>query len=179
MKAMIGFYNDEVDRFDKVIASKSRSDRAQEIDRFVDTDLSKISWTRGLKDELSKGKKFEFDEKFLAKSLYRPFSRQWLYYNKTFNEMILQMPRIFADPNSLNRTICFPNKGEDRSFSVIMASSIPDLHLIHGGQCFPRYLYGTQDFTDTTLFGSDVMSAPNRRDAITDEGLVHFQAAYL
>nr|WP_244896520.1 hypothetical protein [Acetobacter fabarum] len=35
--------------------------------------------------------------------------------------------------------------GEDRPFSTMMMFSTPDLHLLHGGQCFPMFVYKTED----------------------------------
>ena len=48
----------------------------------------------------------------------------------------------------------------------------------HGGyQCFPLYLYDQQDEEPGGLFEGQ-SSGLQRRDAITDAGLAHFQAAY-
>ncbi|WP_408734821.1 type ISP restriction/modification enzyme [Gluconobacter thailandicus] len=44
-----------------------------------------------------------------------------------------------------NLTICISSPGEDRPFSTMMLSSIQDLHLLHGGQCFPMFLYDKED----------------------------------
>ena len=65
------------------------------MDGFIDTDPGKISWTRALKGDLAKNKSFGFNEACMTTSLYRPFTRQWLYYSRTLNEMVYQMPRIF------------------------------------------------------------------------------------
>ena len=48
-------------------------------------------------------------------------------------------------------------------------------------QCFPLYLYDEPVEADVTKSGlfADTVPAPVRRDAITDVGLAHFQAAYL
>jgi len=82
--------------------------------------------------------------------------------------------------------IVLPNPGEDRSFSAFVANVVPDLHLLHGGQCFPLYLYDepTPDTTEqkqaSLLSGTPTPAKAERtrRDAITDEGLAHFTAAY-
>ncbi|WP_425277474.1 type ISP restriction/modification enzyme, partial [Bartonella queenslandensis] len=65
------------------------------IDNFVNADESKISWSHNVKQELVRGKFFEFEDICLTQSLYRPFTKQWLYYNRSFNERVYQMPRIF------------------------------------------------------------------------------------
>ncbi len=95
MSHMIAFYNSEVERFNDVYPHADRKIRKNAIDNFVNTDARKISWSRALKQDLAKGKIFKFEATCLMQSLYRPFTKQWLYYNQSFNEMVLQMPRIF------------------------------------------------------------------------------------
>ncbi|WP_245986603.1 type ISP restriction/modification enzyme [Azospirillum thermophilum] len=189
MSAMINFYNHEVDRFSALHFGKDRNVRDELIDDFVNSDPSKISWSRGLKSDIAKGKKHNFDGSRILPSIYRPFTRSWLYCSRHFNDMIYQIPRIYPDASVKNQVICVPGKGGDKGFSALMLGSIPDLNLapgMGGYQCFPRYLY-----EEVTVKASDAPqrglfdSAPNtagdkytRRDAITDEGLAHFQAAY-
>ncbi|WP_375657422.1 type ISP restriction/modification enzyme, partial [Bartonella sp. CM120XJJH] len=95
MSNMIAFYNSEVERFNNAYSHADRKVRVNAVNGFVNTDAKKISWSRALKQQLAKGKVFELKETCLIQSSYRPFARQWLYYNRAFNEMIYQMPRIF------------------------------------------------------------------------------------
>ncbi len=184
MSAMIGFYNAELDRFDAAHPMADRKERDAVVDDFINTDPSKISWTHGVKQELTKGKHFAFDNSHVTLSLYRPFTAQWLYYNRTFNERVYQMPRIFpmGDASARNRVICIPGAGSLENFSTIMTSVMPDLNLspTGGSQCFPRYLYDEEaasaDDTQSNLLTS--ASERQRRDAITDGGLSHFQSTY-
>ena len=184
MKAMIDCYVAELDRFNLANGTSDRKARGDAVDDFIDTDSAKISWTRALKSDLAKGKTFTFDSTCVAPSVYRPFTRQWLYYNRDFNEMVYQMPRIFPLGKSAdNRVICASGTGT-ASFSALMVSALPSFDHIAKGQCFPRYLYDgqTTPINSVAQHGelfSDVPSQPSgRRDAITDEGLAHFQAAY-
>jgi len=181
MRAMIGFYNAELKRLDDSYPESSRKEREELVGRFIDPDPSKISWSLWLKKDLARGKSFAFDEARLTPSVYRPFSRQWLYFDRNFNNIVYQMPRIFPGGRSVeNRVISFPNKGEDRAFSVLMCAATPDLHLVHGGQCFPRWLYEETPQRGEGELDLDCEEADGltRRDAITDAGLAHFQAAY-
>jgi predicted helicase len=184
MQAMIRFYNAELARFDAAYPKSDRQGREAAVDDFLDSDPTKISWNRGLKGDLVKGRALSFDDTCLTPSLYRPFTRQWLYFNRSFNDMIYQVPRIFPSVTAKNRIISFPNKGEDRAFSAIMGNAIPDLHLIHGGQYFPRYLFDNEAPSDDEKQGDLLPPGAARardrqhRDAITDEGLAHFRAAY-
>ncbi len=68
-----------------------------------------------------------------------------------------------------------------------MSDKLPDVQFQGNGQHFPRYLYDgeAEPYTDDPQGGlfAAAPAAPKgngagRRDAITDEGLAHFQAAY-
>ncbi|CAK01480.1 DEAD/DEAH box helicase [Bartonella tribocorum] len=186
MSNMIAFYNSEVERFNDAYTDTDRKKRAKAVNDFVNTDERKISWSRALKQDLVKGKIFEFEETYLTQSLYRPFTRQWLYYSRTFNEMVYQIPRIFPMEKVVeNMVIQVASVGTMSGFSVLMSKDLPNLHAIDTGQCFPRYIY-----EDTTVSESknerqshlfteaNTTAGLQRRDAITDEGLAHFKAAY-
>lgn len=99
--------------------------------------------------------------------------------NRRFNEMVYQMPRLFPDAEAENKVIILRGPGEDRAFSVLMSDHLPDLHAIHGGQCFPYYLYDEPaEAAQPSLFPDENASHHMRREAITNEGLAYFQAAY-
>ena len=186
MRAMIDFYNFESKRFDNAYANATRKDREDAVDGFINTDPTQISWSLWLKGDLAKGEYFQFDEKCLVPSIYRPFSRQWLYFSRDFNNILYQLPRIFPAEMAQNNKVIDVSGVGSRNFSVLMTNTLPCLDYIEKGQCFPRYLYGAAIQSDddgpqgglaleTEKLVSDGLQ---RRDAITDEGLAHFQAAY-
>ena len=188
MDAMVGFYNSELERFNAAHPHADRKARGSAVDGFIDTDASRISWTHNVKQELAKGRPLVFDAECLTQSLYRPFTRQWLYYSRTFNERVYQMPRIFpmGDAAAENRVICVSGVGARAGFSALMSAALPSLDTIEKGQCFPRYLYddaapSTDDEDNRQadwLSGDAAPDGAQRRDGITDEGLAHFEAAY-
>lgn len=184
MGAMIDVYNRELARFDATHPHADRKTRGEAVDGFIDTDPTKISWTRALKADLAKNKAFSFDTTCLTPSLYRPFTRQWLYYSRTFNEMVYQMPRIFPMGEAVdNRVICVSGVGARAGFSSLMTRLMPNFDSIEKGQCFPRYLYDSAaepsgDGSQAGLFNATPAATGGRRDAITDEGLAHFQSAW-
>ncbi len=60
-----------------------------------------------------------------------------------------------------------------------MTNSLPNLHTVDSGQCFPLYLYGEAEHGDRLFATSNACARGlTRRDAITDEALKHFRAAY-
>ncbi|WP_375707645.1 type ISP restriction/modification enzyme, partial [Bartonella sp. AA1HLJMS] len=189
MNNMIMFYNSEVERFNTTYRYSDRKTRANAVDNFVNTDVKKISWSHNLKRELVKEKLFKFECYSLIRSIYRPFTKQWLYYNRIFNDGVYQMPRIFPIGQAIkNKVIQVSTVGGRSGFSVLMTKKLPNHDAIDKGQCFPRYIY--EDTTvskdrnkkQTHLFTNSVEKSINaglqRRDAITDEGLDYFKAAY-
>jgi predicted helicase len=80
--------------------------------------------------------------------------------------------------------ICVTGLGETAGFSALISSCIPNYHFVAGSQCFPLYLYGEADHADADAPQSGLFDQPattaarKRRDAITDDGLAHFQSAY-
>ncbi|WP_026088193.1 DEAD/DEAH box helicase, partial [Bartonella rattaustraliani] len=190
MSAMITFYNSEVESFNSTSSHTNRKASANIVNDFVNSDASKISWSRALKQHLAKGKIFNFEEACLIQSLYRPFTKQWLYYNRIFNEIVYQMPRIFPIGQAFeNKVIQVTGTGAKKDFSALMTKTLPDLNVIDGGsQCFPRYIYEDATVSNgknkkqSHLFESSMkdgeIAGLQRRDALTDEGLAHFKAAY-
>lgn len=182
MQRMIANYNAELSRFNDVYPAADRKERQAAINEFIDNDPTQISWTVNLKTELVKNKEIFFDDSSVVRSLYRPYTKQWMYYNRTFNERVYQMPQIFPTADAENLVIMVTARGA-KQFSVTISSTITDLNSMEAGaQCFPLYLYDEQatenNDEQNTLFASENNSGLNRRNAITDEGLAHFQAAY-
>lgn len=185
MRSMLEAYGSELRRFNETIDPSLRKVRGVEVDGFIETDTSKISWTRSLKDSLVKSKYLTFDVSCPTISQYRPFTRQWLYYSRALNEMVYQMPRIFPFAGGVNRVVCVSAGGEKVAFSTLMVECVPSLHMvdIDGSQCFPRYLYeeaGPANADQGGLFVQDGQEHGEsaRRDAITDEAISYFQRSY-
>ena len=186
MSVMISAYNNELKRFGAAYPVADRRARGEAVNDFVDADPKRISWTRALKADLVRDKPLAFDDACLTPSLYRPFTPQWLYYDRRLNEMVYQMPRIFpmGATGEGNRVICISGGGGKLAFNVLMTSMVPSLHMVDigGNQCFPRWVYDAPGGAGGDELALDTPSqehgAPRRRDAITDAGLAHFQAAY-
>jgi predicted helicase len=65
-----------------------------------------IKWTRAVKNDLAKGKKYSFRKIDITPTAYRPFIEKKLYFNRELNEMQYQMPSIFGKHGrSLNKVI--------------------------------------------------------------------------
>ncbi len=153
-------YNGEVDRW------KRRRDDDVNVDAFVRYDDTKISWSRDLKAKLKRGVTTEFDEEKLRTSLYRPFIKKDIFFDKTLNDVRGVFPSIF--PTSMteteNRVICVTGVGSKKPFHALASSLIPSVDSLEKTQCFPFYTYDED--------GS------NRRENITDWALSAFRSHY-
>ncbi|MDU9746726.1 type ISP restriction/modification enzyme, partial [Helicobacter pylori] len=75
-------------------------------DKEITTDKTKIAWTRSLKKRFIKNENLqESKEKRIRLALYRPFNKQWLYFDKNLNEEQSQLPKIFPNKSARNVVI--------------------------------------------------------------------------
>ncbi len=108
-----------------------------------------------LKRLKSKKHNSKFNNNKIRRSLYRPFFKQWLYFDYIFNNMQGLLSKTFPKNDSENLVIVVPDKGIGERFSVLMSDITPDLHLIAQSQCFPLYIYENgkkqENITNITL----------------------------
>lgn len=179
MEAMIGFYSAEVERFNAAHPVLDTKERQTKVDSFIDTDPTRISWTHNVKQDLVRNIFYAFEPECMISSLYRPFTKQWLYYNRRFNERVYQMPRIFPNAATKNIAIMVKQRPADDSQLALIVNAPPELQTDGGAQIFPLYLYDeAAQASKDDLFAESVEGGLRHRDAITDAGLAHFQSAY-
>ncbi|VEF38222.1 type I restriction enzyme EcoKI subunit R [Stenotrophomonas maltophilia] len=179
MAAMIDFYNAELARFNATHPGLEAKARQERVDGFIDSNPASISWTRALKQDLGKNRSYAFEPDCIMTCLYRPFTKRWLYFNRRFNEMVYQIPRIFPSAMADNLVICVSGSGARSGFSLCISNRAVDFQTIDNGQVFPLYLYDeAAQEADAGLFSDQPTNGPRRRDAITDAGLSHFTSAY-
>ena len=159
IQQMIASYNSEMDRW------KRQENKATNIDDFVMYDDTKISWSRDLKVKLKRGIIIEYAGHKLRTSLYRPFTKSNLYFDRTTSDVLYMFPSIFptVDTEKENQVIWLKVGKEWPMFSLL-TNKIPDILPQGGSQCFPFYTYD-EDGT-------------NRQENITDWALVEFRTHY-
>ena len=160
IQQMIENYNAEVARW------AQRKDRDVNVDDFVVTDDTKISWSESLKRNLQRGKTAAFSQENVRTSLYRPFTKSNLYFERMLTERVYVFPSIFPTPEAEteNLAICVSGIGNKGPFTPLMTKIIPCLGLLGADQCFPFYTYN-EDGT-------------NRQENITDWALAEFRTHY-
>ncbi|MEM9050329.1 MAG: type ISP restriction/modification enzyme [Pseudomonadota bacterium] len=171
MGRMISFYNSEVDRYQS-------SDKSQKPDDFIVKDPKKISWDRVQRNDVSRGKQVPYNQASVVPGIYRPFFKEWMYFDSYYNNCVYQMPRLFPNPDARNRVIALSGTGFRGEFSALMADMVPSLNFadIDNNQCFPLRVYENNNQAGP-LFGESGESI-EVVDGITDAAIKHFQDAY-
>lgn len=188
MRSMIEHYNSEVKRFGLVAGTKDRAVREEMVSAFMDSNPRKISWSSSLVANLVRLKEGAFSSSNLVTGHYRPFSKQWFYYDNMFNHRVGQMRSIFPSSERGNLVIMVNTKHNGHGQIALISDAVPDLHTVGDSQCFPLYLYDDTAAQATDLVAKiddmfaviqskSAVSKP--RLAITDAGLERFQAGYL
>ncbi|GAA7562089.1 hypothetical protein ckin35_07480 [Helicobacter pylori] len=107
-------------------------------DREITTDKTKIAWTRSLKNKLINNENLPASGMECVRlALYRPFNKQWLYWDKTWNEEQSQLPKIFPDKSARNVVI----NTTTRNFCSLIGDAIPNTHFIGDANAYPLYYY--------------------------------------
>ena len=91
---MIETYNEQMFKWER------QANRDANVDDFVVYDDRKIKWSRDLKLDLKRGKIAEYSEHKLRNSLYRPFTKSNLFFDRIMNEEVYNFPSIFPTPET-------------------------------------------------------------------------------
>lgn len=168
-----------ISNYEKELLRKKEDNFKGAVEDYINSDPKAFSWTHNLKTDFAREKHLNFNNGQITPIQYRPFTKQWQYFSRRLNERVYQMPRIFPNAISENLVIQASGIGARSGFSVFMSNVLTSLDTIEKGQCFPLYLYEEAP-TNDNLFSTTGLqiNGLTRCDAITDEGLSHFQAAY-
>ncbi|GAA8636823.1 DEAD/DEAH box helicase family protein [Helicobacter pylori] len=129
-------------------------------DKEITTDKTKIAWTCGLKQRFIRNEILpESGMERVRLSLYRPFNKQWLYWDKDWINGQGRFSKIFPDKSVRNVVI----NTTIRNFSALIGDAIPDTHFIGDANAYPLYYYD---------------DLGNRHDAISGYALNLFRRHY-
>jgi len=170
------FYNNELHRYNEIIKTNPNL----EPDSILDFDSNSfISWSGDLVALVKKNISLNYEEVSLRKTMYRPYIKQNLYFNRELNNSIYLIPKLFPNPSINNKVICVSGVGVTKDFSCIITDTLPDLELIGKSQCFPLWYYEENDNTEKTLFDNNIENTGIiRRDAISDFILTRAKIQY-
>jgi predicted helicase len=178
MQATIAFYNDQVAEHRGSLSSVGGDDAAKLAATLVDTNPRAIKWTSSLIADLCRAREGEFRPEQVGISLYRPFCKQWLYYDRQFNHRYKEA--FYPSNHYTNLAIAVPSTGSRQDFSVLIVNVLPDLHLAPDAvQCFPWSVYEKKSGSVTPDFFDETHREEfTRHDGITDWALQQCRVRY-
>jgi predicted helicase len=169
---MINFYNLQVENF--------KRNPNQSLEDFINTDPTKISWSRGLKSDLLKQRSHRFNISSVTQSLYRPYCKQWCYFDSDLLDFLGSIAKIFPIAPLENLAICVTGTGVTKSFDTIMVNTLPDIQLEANGQAFPLYTYTKHqpDTNNPQIPGIETQTGYTRNENIPDTILQEFRTLH-
>jgi len=121
-----------------------------------------IKWDHELTQYLERKIPKSFEDNKIVESLYRPYTKEHLYFDKHFNGMTYQWFSIYVEGKK-NQYIAISGIGSSKSFHTLVSNQIIGLDCLEKTQCLPLYRYDENG---------------NRIDNITNWGLTQFQTHY-
>ncbi|GAA8180980.1 hypothetical protein NP0158_07410 [Helicobacter pylori] len=186
----IDTYNADLKRFNECFreAFKQRTKGVKSADRYkhlsdkeITTDKTKIAWTRSLKQEFIKNKNLqESHEKRIRLAMYRPFNKQWLYWDKDWIHRQSQFSKIFPDKSAQN-VVINTGAGNGKDFSALVSDFISDYSLISPNQAYPLYHYDDLGRRDYAISGYalNLFRRHYGDNSITEEEIFYYIYAIL
>ncbi|PDW83905.1 helicase [Helicobacter pylori] len=186
----IDTYNADLKRFNEVFreAFKQRTKGIKPADRYkhlsdreITTDQTKIAWVQNLKTQLIKGKKLDdFSQEKISVSLYRPFNKQYFYYERELAWSFYSMKKIFPDKSAQNVVINTSSMAS-RNFSCLIANEITDCQTMANTQAYPLYYYddlGNRHYA-ISGYALNLFRRHYKDNAITEEEIFYYIYAIL
>lgn len=168
VKRSIDFYNEQRQQYREAIKVNPKLT----VESFIDTDATKISWSRAYRNDIAHDKSKDFSESFASIGMYRPFTKQNLYYDREVLNDVGPMVKAFPREGHPNKIIFASGIGSSKGFSAIITDCHPDMQLSFNGQGYPLYWYDESTADVADLFNQaaeqDVMDRYIRRDGVSD-----------
>ncbi len=150
VKKCIETYNADLKRFNarfrEAFKQRTKGVKSDKLykqlnDSEITTDKTKIAWVQNLKMQLIKGKKLDdFSQEKISVSLYRPFNKQYFYYERELSWSFYLMKKIFPNKDAQN-VVINTGVGNGKNFSALVSDAIPDTHFIGDVKAYPLYYY--------------------------------------
>ena len=158
LPSFIEAYNAQVDHL-------KRMGRVRKVDEVVNYS-SAVKWSSTLKLHAERGTYAEWNSNHLGRSLYRPYCKIWIYFNRTLVDRPGWYDRLFpTSPTKSRNLVLYSTSHSQVPYSILITDTIPN-EAVGGraGSCFPFYTY-KEDGT-------------SRRENITDRALEKLRSHY-
>ncbi len=181
----IDTYNADLKRFNarfrEAFKQRTKGIKSAELykhlnDKEITTDKTKIAWVQNLKTQLIKGKKLDdFSQEKISVSLYRPFNKQYFYYERELAWSFYLMKKIFPDKDAQNVVINTSSMAS-RNFSCLIANEITDVQTMANNQAYPLYYYDDLGNRSSAISGYalNLFRRHYQDNAITEEEIFYY-----
>lgn len=180
VRSILDCYNGEVSRLESEDLSSARtaSERLQLTERLVDRDPKRISWSSSLLSQASQARRVDFALDAIVKGNYRPFTRQFVYFNADLNHRTGRLAALYPTASHTNLGFYLTGMGSDKPFSVHMTDGLPDLAYwgSSNGQYFARYWY--RRIVPGEMLPSREVHGFEQVDNIADAALADYRLGY-
>ena len=157
--AMVDAYNDELARWNAT-AKKPR-----DVDVFLKVDERVLKWIRKTKRYFARGEPAGFRPADIVLSLYRPFVRKNLFFDRMFSEDVYSLPQIFRVSDQIQRALVVSGAGMRSPFAVLATRDVPERHLCASTDAFQVLPW---------IVGGD----EGQRENVTNWALAQFRGRY-
>ena len=115
----------------------------------LDRSTKKISWSRGLIADAARGVQHAFRTDRVYTALYRPFTKEYGYFDRPLNDMVYRLDAAFPTPHHRNAGPLVIAPHPHAQFAVLMTDALPDVATYtYTAQFFPRWTYEKADSGD-------------------------------
>lgn len=144
---------------------------------FMRFEKDRIAWSDTLLRHAANGDDLVFTPDAITTSMYRPFCKQFLYFDTTLIDRQGQIPSIMPF-GPYENVVIMVSPGANPM--PLITDVVPNLHTNGDSRCFPLYWFERRDGCSNGLFAESNGRQDKyvRHDAITDEALEVFRAAY-
>ena len=136
---VIGFNKEKVLDNSKILIDHYNEERkhlVQNSKYSLNKDSKYIKWTRKLEKSARKNIPIEFQSSYLVETLYRPFTKKYMYYQY---ETVEETRLYYKKWGEANLAIVTTGRGASREFSTLVTDKVPDMQLLMNSQGFMRF----------------------------------------
>jgi predicted helicase len=134
-----------------------------------------IKWDQKLLRDNASGKEAKFSTNSITTSLYRPFMKEYCYFDPMFNTRVGQLPAYLPRGYEHPPMILVSGVGSESGFSAMITSSIPNFDTVPKSQVFPLFWYEEPPAGGGLL--ADVEINLTRREGISKWAVETFSSA--
>lgn len=134
----------------------------------IENDGTKISWSVNLKKRLERKEKLDVINSLARVSVYRPFQKQYLYFDERFIERPRATRELFIEGHD-NVVINTSGVGGNKQYSALAANIPSDFNSLEAGaKTFPLYFFEKIENNSPTLFDSNNESNYIKKDGVSN-----------